>query len=167
MIDGDLIIEDCFLTLTMQFSFIGFFFLYAPEATAVIAISNLIVLFGLIHFYSSVLRRPINVKMEDIGVWNSLFTVISFSSLFYSCLVILFFGNTQMVYEDEDNVQHALLEFIYSENIDSRVLSMIVGGLIAIRYITLKLKNSELLWITKRIQREDHQKRVKLAEEQN
>jgi len=78
------------MNLAMQFGYIGMFMCVFPAAAVWGFIANVIMIILTEKAYSKIARRSLSREMENIGVWNDVFMLISFISTVINAMFVAF-----------------------------------------------------------------------------
>ena len=83
-------IQSLYSSLVIQFGYILLFSIYFPLVICIVFLGNLINIQLTAKAYSKFIKRSPSRRMGRIGIWNTVLKGLTFFSIFYNTLVILF-----------------------------------------------------------------------------
>jgi len=139
MVDINISIDNFYLTMLIQFSYVSLYHGILPLSSSFLFISNLIVIFITERMYSYITKRSLSQQMSDIGTWNDVFEAVGLLCIIGSALITTYTTDSLDRYFD-GNKEIALLVIIAAEHV-----------VLGLRYLMSKIVNTVPEWLSRQI----------------
>ena len=156
MIDLASLELDMNFNLLTQFTFVVFFSPYLTIAGMISYGINLFSIFLIILVYTRLTRRSISLRIKDMGIWNKLYSIISYSAILYNSMVIInltagldnvLTWRTEINSNQCDEKNARLLD-------DNKIILAIHFALILVKLLAEDVVNRLPAWISRKITKE-------------
>lgn len=135
MLDTTLNVDDFFLTILIQFTYVSLYHGVLPLSSSFLCLSNLAVIFITERMYSYITKRSLSEKMSGIGLWNDVFQAVGLLCIIGSAFITTY-TTTSLDRYFNGSKEIALLVIIASEHV-----------VLGLRFLLSKIINKVPRWV--------------------
>ena len=140
-----LTLENHFTQAIVQFGFIIFFSAFFPLGGLIAFLINLLNTLLTAKVFSKAVKRGESLKINSIGIWNSVLSLVSYGSVCFNSYLIFF----------QKNGLEKLIEETNSEN-DKLILLLGIAFTLLCMFIVRMLITRETVWTKERLRIEKY-----------
>lgn len=139
MVDLNVSIDDFYLSMLIQFTYVSLYHGILPLSSMFLFLSNLAVIFITERMYSFITKRSLSQQIKDIGIWNEVFEAVGLLCIIGSAFITTYTTQSLDRYTG-GNKELALLIIIAAEHF-----------VLGLRFLMSKIINSVPSWLRRQI----------------
>jgi hypothetical protein len=146
MLDTTLNVDDFYLTILTQFTYVSLYHGVLPLSSSFLCLSNLAVIFITERMYSYITKRSLSENLSNIGLWNDVFQAVGLLCIIGSAFITTYTTTSLDRYFDGSK-EIALLVIIAAEHV-----------VLGLRFLMSKIINYVPRWVRDQIRHAEKMK---------